>query len=57
MRNCDTCLFYNFDEDYGEMVCDADMDEDDYARMLERGTSACPFWRDGDEYSVVKHQM
>ena len=57
MKNCDTCLFYNFDEDYGEMVCDADMDEDDYARMLERGTVDCPFWRDGDEYSVVRHQM
>ena len=33
------------------------LDEDDYARMLERGGKECPYWRDGDEYKVVRHQM
>ena len=35
----------------------ADMDEDDYARMLQKGSGECPLWRNGDEYAVVRHQM
>ena len=54
---CDECLFYVFDDDYQEFVCDANVDEDDYDRMLERGGKECPYWRDGDEYKVVRHQM
>ena len=57
MSRCDECLYYVFDDDYQEHVCDANMDEDDYARMLERGGKECPYWRDGDEYRVVRHQM
>ena len=54
---CDTCHFYNYDDEYGDYVCDASMDEDEYARLVERGSKECPYWRDGDEYSVVKHQI
>ena len=53
--NCDTCLFYEYDEEYDDYCCTADMDEDDYARMLQQKT--CPFWRDGDEYKTVRKQM
>ena len=31
--------------------------EDEYARLIERGSKECPYWRDGDEYSVVRHQI
>lgn len=54
---CDDCQYYIFDDDYQEYVCDMDMDEDDYARIVSRGSEECPFWRNGDEYSVVRHQM
>lgn len=53
----ETCAYYAYDEDYEEYICSADMDEDDYARLMQDGSRKCPFWRNGDEYSIVKHQM
>lgn len=53
--NCDTCLFYEYDEEYEDYYCSVDMDEDDYARLLQQ--KECPFWRDGDEYKTVRKQM
>ena len=33
---CDTCAYMVYDEDYEEYVCDVDMDEDDFQRLMER---------------------
>lgn len=55
--NCETCVFYDYDEEYDEYYCSADMDEDDYARLMQDEKGQCPFWRDGDEYKVVRHQI
>ena len=35
------------------------IDEDDYARMMQEETghrNRCPYWVNGDEYAVVRHQ-
>lgn len=55
--NCETCAYYVFDEEYEEYICSADMDEDDYARLVQDRRGSCPFWRNGDEYAVVRHQI
>ncbi len=56
--NCDECAYYYYDEDDEAYFCSVDMDEDDYARIMGAGRRAvCPFYRNGDEYAVVKHQM
>ena len=55
--NCEDCLYYAYDEDYEDYFCSADMDEDDYARLMQGHYKQCPFWRNGDEYAVVRHQM
>lgn len=57
MNDCDTCAFYTYDEEYDEYLCEVDMDEDDYARFLEGHYRHCPFYRNGDEYAIVRHQM
>ena len=49
--NCDTCLFYEYDEEYECYTCSKDLD----ARMMQH--QECPFWRDGDEYKTVRKQM
>ena len=54
--NCETCVFYDFDEEYQEYFCAAEIDEDEYARLMQNGKKNCPFWRDGDEYKLVRHQ-
>ena len=54
---CSQCAFLIYDEDYEEYVCDARMDEDDYSRLRQNGYRQCPFYRNGDEYLVVRSQM
>ena len=34
MSDCDTCNNLEWDEDEQDYVCIADVDEDDYARMM-----------------------
>lgn len=55
--NCEYCAFYVYDEDYDCYVCDQNLDEDDMQRFRSREAAACPFFRDGDEYRMVKKQM
>ena len=57
MALCDECAYFEYDEDDEQYVCSADMDEDDYIRMISQNTKDCPFFRNGDEYAVVKHQI
>ncbi|MGI6021402.1 MAG: DUF6472 family protein [Lachnospiraceae bacterium] len=58
MNCCDYCAYLMYDEEYCEYYCDADIDEDDYARMMNnRHSGACPYFRNGDEYRVVRHQI
>ena len=35
----------------------SNMDEDDMARFVSSSYRNCPFFRNGDEYKVVRHQM
>ena len=53
---CDNCALCAYDDDYGDYVCEADMDEDDYYRVLEGNYKGCPYYRNGDEYRVVRKQ-
>ena len=50
MNKCETCVFYLYDEDYDDYVCDMDLDEDEMSRFLSSDTGDCPFWRPGDDY-------
>ena len=55
--NCDYCNNMVYDEEMEEYVCDVDMDEDDYARLLTSEYRECPYYQSNDEYKVVRHQM
>lgn len=57
MAECYTCANYTYDEEYEEYVCDVNMDEDDYVRFITGKWEACPYYRNGDEYRVVRKQM
>ncbi len=58
MDQCENCTYYAYDDEYEEYICGADMDEDDFARLMYGPSkSSCPYYRDGDEYKVVRHQM
>ena len=55
--SCDTCLYFEYDEDYEAYMCDMDMDEDEYAHLMSDERYSCPYYRNGDEYAVVRKQM
>ncbi len=57
MDQCEQCAYFAYDEEYEEYICEADMDEDDYSRLVSGNYRSCPFYRNGDEYAVVRHQM
>lgn len=56
MSICEMCANYCYDEDFEEYYCDIDLDEDEYLRFLSSDEKMCPYYRNGDEYEVVKHQ-
>ena len=33
---CETCWHYDYDEEYEEYYCRMDMDEDEFARVVDR---------------------
>lgn len=55
--SCETCTYFTYDEDYESYVCDIDMDEDEYVRVMSDSHYGCPYYRNGDEYLVVRRQM
>ena len=55
--SCEFCCYYMYDEELDEYVCDVNMDEDDYGRLMQQSFKECPYFKDGDEYKVVRHQM
>ena len=56
---CFECAYfvYDDDDDDEEYYCDLELDEDDAVRMETRHYNSCPYFRSGDEYKVVRHQI
>ena len=53
---CEACMYSAYDEEYVEYTCDMLWEEDDAARFLEGQYRSCPYFRPGDDYSIVRHQ-
>ena len=54
---CEQCSYYVNDDDYESYVCDINMDEDEYMRFMSDSRYSCPYYRNGDEYAVVRKQI
>ncbi len=57
MSVCDFCANYVYDDEDEDYYCDIDLDEDEMYRFLSSNYKECPYYRPGDEYLVVRHQM
>ena len=55
--SCENCAFYAWDEDYECYICEMDLDEDEMVRFLHDTYYDCPYYRNGDEYAVVRKQI
>ncbi len=56
MSKCDDCMYFEYDEEFGYSVCHQDLDEDEMRLFIQDTFDNCPYYRSGDEYSIVRHQ-
>ena len=54
--NCESCVFFDYDEDVEANVCTMNLDEDEMVRFLSGRTKSCPYYRFYDEYKSVQKQ-
>lgn len=57
MLICETCNNYVYDEDYEEYICVANLDEDEMYKFLTSNYKTCPYYKNSDEYLIVRKQM
>lgn len=57
IANCESCVFYDFDEEYDTYVCTMNLDQDELGRFLSGQTNSCPYYRFYDEYKSVQKQI
>ena len=43
VNECDTCWYFDYDEEYDEYYCMMDLDEDEYYRVVTSPSGRCPF--------------
>ena len=55
--NCESCVFFDYDEDLEADVCTVDLDQDEMQNFLSGRTRACPYYRFYDEYKSVHKQI
>ena len=53
---CETCWNYDYDEEYDEYYCLMDLDEDEVYRIFHTPQNRCPYYRQGDDYSLARRQ-
>ena len=52
---CETCWYYDYDEEYDEYGCKMELDEDEAFRIAS-GRARCPYYRQGDDYTLARRQ-
>ena len=53
---CESCEFYDYDEELDEYVCSVNLDQDEMSGFLSRTNNSCPYYRFYDEYKSVRKQ-
>lgn len=53
----DICVNYEYDAELEEYVCVIDMDEDESVRIFSDRDYDCPYFRPGNEYTIVHKQI
>ncbi len=55
--SCESCVYYSFDEEYECNVCLMNLDEDEMFRFMQNTFDNCPYYKYGDEYTIVRKQI
>lgn len=54
--NCENCVYYAYDEEYEDYICDMNLDEDEMVQFMQFSAKGCPYFRLYDEYGIVRKQ-
>ncbi|MCR5390309.1 MAG: DUF6472 family protein [Lachnospiraceae bacterium] len=57
MDKCNLCMNYEYDEEFDCYSCTMELDQDDMEHFIRGETHECPYFQQGNEYQIVKHQM
>lgn len=55
--NCEECINYTYDDEYECYTCMMDLDEDEMQLFIQNKFDRCPYYRKGDEYTIVRKQI
>ena len=55
-KNCESCEYFDYDEEIDDYVCKIDLDEDEYLDYLICKNRDCPYYKYYDEYKSVRRQ-
>lgn len=55
--SCESCEFYQYDDDFEEYCCTLSLDEDEMQSYLSGFTKECKYYRYYDEYKSVQKQI
>ena len=56
VSNCEYCSNLVYDDELGEYICEANLDEDDVYRLFSNREFNCPYFRDDDDYKLARKQ-
>ena len=56
VTNCESCEFFDYNEDTDSYECRVNLDEDDLFRFMSGQNRECPYYRFYDEYKSVRKQ-
>ena len=54
---CESCEYARIDEETGDLICDALLDEDEQYEFLTTSGKSCKFYKYFDEYRSVVHKQ
>lgn len=55
-NQCEFCLYLASDEETEEDYCSLTLDQDDYEKWQYDQSASCKYFRQGDDYTIVKKQ-
>lgn len=47
---------FEYDDEYECYTCVCDLDSDEMENFIRGSTGSCPYYRPGDEYTIVRKQ-
>ena len=53
---CETCWYYDYYQEEDAYYCMMELDEDEFYRAFVQPQGRCPYYRQGDDYTLARRQ-